>query len=303
MNKLPLAAFLATVLVLLAGATSASAVAVPDVWVHWLGSPSDATVRSLDFTTPVTLFAGSDGDGVYSSPSAIGPWTQKNGGLNDQTSKQVRQVVAAQGTLYAATSAGLFTSLTGDSWQPVGQGPGTRKLDQGGVQSVVVPAPGQLVAAVAGASPPGVFYSSDNGDHWDRAGGMPQGEHVFSITTNALNAPPWYAATDDGVYTSLDLGHNWILTSDGIPPGETTLRVAIDATGAPPRLFASTSSSVYVSKNGGVSWDDASGTGDKADAVGGALPSGGKRAFLLLPELGGQFAKGRAVVGTEQGIW
>src|SRR3954462_5805784 len=122
MNKLPLAALLATIAALLVGAGSASAVAVPDVWVHWLGSPPGATVRSLDFTTPVTLFAGSDGDGVYSSPSAIGPWTQKNGGLNDQASKQVRQVVAAEGSLYAATSTGLFTSITGDNWQPVGQG-------------------------------------------------------------------------------------------------------------------------------------------------------------------------------------
>src|SRR4051794_3076928 len=303
MNKRLLAVLLAALAALLAGASSASAVAVPDVWVHWLGTPSDATVRSLDFTTPVTLFAGSDGDGVYSSPSAIGPWTQHNGGLNDQASKQVRQVVAAQGKLYAATTARLFTSITGDKWQPVGQGPGTRKLNQGGVQSVVVPAPGQLVVAVAGASPPGVFYSSDNGDHWDRAGGMPQGEDVFSITTNALHAPPWYAATDSGVYTSLDLGHNWILTSDGIPPGETTLRVAIDPTAAPPRLYASTSSSVYKSKNGGITWDDASGSGDKDSAEGGALPSGGKRAFLLVPSLGGQFGPGRATVGTEQGVW
>jgi hypothetical protein len=303
MNKLPLAAFLATVALLLAGASSASAVAVPDVWVHWLGSPSGATVRSLDFTTPVTLFAGSDGDGVYSSPSAIGPWTQKNGGLTDQSAKQVRQVVAAQGTLYAATSAGLFTSITGDSWQPVGQGPGTRKLNQGGVQSVVVPAPGQIVAAVAGASPPGVFYSSDNGEHWDRANGMPQGEHVYSITTNLLNAPPWYAATDDGVYASPDLGHNWILTSDGIPPGETTLRVAIDPTAAPPRLYASTSSSVYKSTNGGISWTDASGSGDKNDPEGGALPAAGKRALLLAPTLGNQFGPGRALVGNEQGVW
>ncbi|MEA2496804.1 MAG: hypothetical protein QOJ29_4715, partial [Thermoleophilaceae bacterium] len=303
MTKRILAVLISAVAALLAGAGSASAVAVPDIWVHWLGSPPGATVRSLDFTTPVTLFAGSDGDGVYSSPSAIGPWSQSNGGLNDQASKQVRQVVAAQGTLYAATTAGLFTSITGNNWQPVGQGPGTRKLNQGGVQSVVVPAPGQLVAAVSGASPPGVFYSSDNGAHWDRASGMPQGENVYSITTNVLNAPPWYAATDSGVYTSPDLGHNWILTSDGIPPGETTLRVAIDPTAAPPRLFASTSSSVYKSTNLGVTWDDASGSGDKNSAAGGSLPAGGKRAFILVPELGSQFGPGRAAVGTEQGVW
>jgi hypothetical protein len=303
MNKRPLAVLLTTIAVLLAGATTASAVAVPDVWVHWLGSPPGATVRSLDFTTPATLFAGSDGDGVYSSPTAVGPWTQSNSGLEPQAAKQVRQVVAAQGTLYAATSAGLFNSLTGASWQPVGQGAGTRKLNQGGVQSVIVPAPGNIVAAVAGASPPGVFYSSDNGEHWDRAGGMPQGEHVYYMTTSPGNAPPWYAATDSGVYTSLNLGRDWLLTSDGIPPGETTLRVAIDPTTAPPRLYASTSSSVYKSTNGGITWSDASGAGDKNDPEGGALPAAGKRAFLLAPSLGNQFGAGRLIVGTEQGVW
>ena len=292
-----IAMVLATATVALAAAATASA-AVPDKWGRWGTSsgPRDTTIRSLDFTTPATLYGASESDGIYTSPTALGPWSQQNGGLDPQTGAQsVRQVVASQGVLYAATSAGLFTSSAGSDWAPVGQGPGPRKLNQGGIQSVIVNGPGDLLAAVAGAASPGIYYSSDNGANWDKASGLPQGEHIFYMTTGTGGAP-WYAAGDSGVFISINAGRSWALSSDGIPPGETTLRVAV-APDDPSHLYASTSSNVYRSKNGGVTWTDAGGTENQY------LPSGGKRAFVLAPSVGGQFGPERAAVGTEQGVW
>src|SRR5262249_31767197 len=120
---------------LVALALPASAHAVnPDKWTPWVASPSEATVRSLDFIGP-SLFGASEDDGVFVSPSVIGPWTQQNGGLDVQSgSMSVHQVVSNSNNLYAATSGGLFRSAGGlGSWTQIGVGDQPRRLDQGGV--------------------------------------------------------------------------------------------------------------------------------------------------------------------------
>ncbi len=284
----------------LAAATPAHA-ADPDTldqWARWGGTPREATVRSLDFIGPL-LFAGTEAEGVYSSPTSVGLWTQRNGGLDTVPSKAVRQVkTAPDGQVYAATSAGLFRSPAGQGgWQPVGQGTGARKLAMGGIQSIMFNGPTgtDMTVAVSGAGGAGVYYSSDAGEHWDRASGMANPENVYYLTSGPLQVP-MYAAADNGVYSSLDFGRSWILTSDGIPPGSTTLRVAVSPTN-PKDLYASTSGSVYYSKTGGITWDEIDGSDDQR------LPSGGKRAFLLTPDLSGKFGPARMLVGTDKGVY
>src|SRR5689334_15026568 len=145
--KTTLAALAASVLF----ATAASADAPPDTWVRWISNSPDHTVRSLDFLGP-TLFGSSDSAGVFASESGtFATWSQQNGGLPEATSQNVRQVQLSgfDGLLYAATSAGLFSSPPpGDGWQPVGNGVGPRKLNMGGVQSIVFNAPGDMTVAV-----------------------------------------------------------------------------------------------------------------------------------------------------------
>ena len=167
--------------------------------------------------------------------------------------------------------------------------------DQGGIQSIVFNSPTDIVVALSGAAPAGIFYSSDGGDHWDKASGMPVSEGVYYITRGLTGSPlPIYAAASDGVFTSIDQGRSWTLTSDGIPPSESPKRIAVDPAN-PRHLFASTTSGVYRSYSGGATW---------VPAMGGTLPgAGNKDAILLAPSLGGQFGPGHAVVGTEQGAF
>jgi hypothetical protein len=290
---------------LLAGGLLAAAItaapaqaAVPDNWVRWGGAHREATVRSLDFLG--TLYAGTEDDGVFTSPTAIGPWTQMNTGLEAPGADSVRQVKAApSGIVYAATTAGLFSSPSGSgAWSPVGQGPGERKLNMGGIQSIMFndPSGADMTVAVAGAGGPGVYYSSDFGAHWDKAAGMPSGENVFFLTAHPAGTP-MYAAADDGVFVSLDFGRSWKLMSDGIPPGETTLRVAV-APDDPTHLYAATSSGVYRFVKEDLSWAPAEGSDGQT------LPAAGaKRAFILAPPLNGQFGQNRAVVGTQSGVY
>src|SRR3954469_7794108 len=255
---------------------------VPDKWTRWFADTPDTTVRSLDFIGP-NLFAAGESNGVFKSFAVTGPWTQQNAGLDSVPAQSVRQVKASpDGQLYACTSAGLFKSGAGGttSWPPGGQGPGPRKLNMGGVQSIVFNDPtGQnMTVAIAGAAGAGVYYTSDGGANWDRASGMPSVESVYQLTTGPAGTPI-YAAADDGVWGSLDFGRSWLLISDGIPPGELVLRVAVSPED-PSHLYASTSSGVYKSQNGGVTWAAAEGSDGET------LPAaGGKRAFVLAPAL------------------
>src|SRR3954454_24714744 len=264
-----------------------------DTWIPWVASPSDAWVRSLDFVGPL-LFGGSEDDGVFVSPTSVGPWTQQNSGLDASGAKSIRQVVSNSGNLYAATSAGLFRSAGGvGAWTQIGIGDPPRRLIQGVIQSIVFNSPTDMVVAVAGASPSGMFYSSDGGDHWDRSGGLPANENVFYMTSGPVGIPI-YAASDDGVMVSVNQGRSWTVTSDGIPPSESVFRIAVDPAD-PTHLFASTSSSVYRSYTGGVTW---------TEAAGGSLPgAGAKEAFLLAPSLAGQFGQHHALVGTGSGVY
>ena len=171
---------------LLTAAGAALALAGPahavilDKWIPWTANPPGATVRSLDFIGPV-LYGGSEGDGVFTAPLSVGPWTQVNGGLDAPGATSVRQVVANSGQLYAATTAGLYRAPAGGgSWTPVGQGAGERKLNGGGVQSIVFNSPTDMVVGTAPAPRP-ASSTSDGGEHWDRAAGL---------LSEAVRSPP-----------------------------------------------------------------------------------------------------------------
>jgi len=289
---------LAGALLALAFTAAPAQAALPDLWVRSSGSISDSTVRSLDFLG--TLYAGTEDDGIFTAPAAGVPWTPMSSGLDAPGAMSVRQVKAApSGIIYAATTAGLFSSPSGSgSWSPVGQGPGERKLNMGGVQSIMFnePSGADMTVAISGAGGPGVYNSSDFGAHWDRASGMPAGENVFYLTSHPAGTP-MYAAADDGVFVSIDFGRSWKLMSDGIPPGETTLRVAV-APDDPTHLYASTTSGVYKFVKDDLSWTEIEGSDDLT------LPANdGKRAFILTPPLNGDFGQNRAVVGTQSGVY
>jgi hypothetical protein len=301
-------------LLLLAGAGAAlaicasSALAAGDVWTQWAPTPSDTLhswIRSLDFTATGSVLASSDGGGVatgnnggvFQAPTGVGPWSQAITGLTDITGAQsVYQVVASGSNMYAATSAGLFEAAQGadPSWTQLGGGTGDNKLNMGGIESVVVESPSDLVVAVAGAADPGVYTSDDGGSFWTRASGMPPVQNIYDLAQGA--GPVIYAAGDSGVWTSVDDGTSWTLTSDGIDPAETTFRVAV-APGTPNQLWADSDEDVYESTDGGANWVNVDGTGT-------TLPGAqAKLAFFLTPGVGGNFGPNRAIVGTADGVW
>jgi hypothetical protein len=285
-----------------------NALAAGDVWTQWAPTPSDTLhswIRSLDFTATGSVLASSDGGGVatgnnggvFQAPTGVGPWSQAITGLTDISGAQsVYQVVASGTSMYAATSAGLFKATQGadPSWTQLGGGTGADKLNMGGIESVVVESPTDLVVAVAGAGDPGVYTSTDGGSLWNHASGMPPVQNIYELAQGA--GPVIYAAGDSGVWTSVNGGSSWTLTSDGIDPAETAFRVAV-APGTPNQLWADAGEDVYESTDGGANWAN-------VDGIGTTLPGAqAKLAFLLTPSIGGNFGANRAIVGTNDGVW
>jgi hypothetical protein len=275
--------------VVLVCAAAGPAVAAPDEWVRWTNVPDadpgryerGAWVRSLDFVGG-ELFVGSEGDGAFSSLGVAGPWSAVSGGLDTVAKKDVRQIASAGGRLYAATTGGLLRAFPGGSWEPVGQGLGP-------LQAIHFTTSGEA-DIVVGTVSSGIWYSSDSGGTWTPAAGLAPGESVFQITAGA---GALYAAAASGVYVSADQGRSWILASDGIPPSEAVLRLAV-VPGLPQNLYASTSGGVYRSTNAGVTWEAAAGSGDST------LGNDHARALVLAPA---SFGAGRLVAGTDTGAW
>lgn len=282
-------AALAASLALGGAAPPVQAAGATDTWTRWITSADqrDAWVRSLDFTATQELWAASEGDGVFQSANGGATWSntpQINGGLfGNAAAMNVRQVVADGAAVYAATTAGLFRR-NGGTWVPVGQGAGPGKLNAA-VQAIRVS--GSTI--VAGTASSGIWRSTDSGETWAKAAGVPSSESIWHIVGTA---GVQYAAGGGGVYRSLDGGASWTLRSDGIP-SSSVLRLGISPINPLHLYAATTGSGVYRSVTGGEVWSDASGTGAQS------LP-GTVRAMLLAPT---GFGAERLIAGTTQGVY
>jgi hypothetical protein len=282
-------------------AASALAIAAPtghaagatDTWTRWLTSTlqqRDAWVRGLDFTTTSEIWAASEGDGLFQSPSGGTTFTNTastNAGLiGNASALNVRQVVADGGSVYAATSAGLYRRGSGGgTWLQLGADKPYGADLITAVQAVRVS--GSTI--LAGTASRGLRRSTDGGDTWSQAAGIPSAESIWHIVGVG---PVLYAAGGGGVYRSLDGGASWALRSDGLA-GSSALRLGISPINPLKLYVALGSSGIYRSSNGGETWTQASGSGA------GALP-GTVRALLVVPS---GFGGDRVIAGTTSGVW
>ncbi len=241
---------------------------------------------------PTTIYAATEGDGVWKSVNDGLTWTNFSSGLECACgAMNVRTVYTSGTTVYAGTTAGLFMN-PGTGWTPVAQGPEDdpahpKNLNQA-VQAVLSPIAGQMLAGVASG---GVYKSSDSGKTWQPpapGNGMASSETVWSFAQ--LIPGSVFAATSSGIYRSLDGGSTWQLKSDGI--SGTMLRVAADSH-RPNIFYAVGSGGVYRTINFGETWSDISGSGSSA------LLNTQARALTVFSGVD----QTRLYVGTENGVW
>lgn len=237
----------------LVAATGAGIYRTIDAAAHWL--PAGLTTRSIytlaaHLAGHVVVLAGGDG-GVFRSDDYGAHWRE----------------------IYGAGAAAV-TSLAWPSIRPnliiAGLNPGPRSvvvsLDGGatwrtrthglsaraGMMSVAV-APGAHVA-YAGSMGLGVYVLSDEtmgpAASWQaRNTGLPGlktfDAHIGSFAFDLANPAALYAATDYGVYRSLDAGARWAPFGTGLAGDATVVTALTLVTGPRPVLYAATAAGLY----------------------------------------------------------
>lgn len=204
-------------------------------------------VKSLQFSSNGTLYAGTHDGGIFRSADLGRTWAPVNTGLSTLRITALMPIDST--TVITATDGeGLFISTnSGDIWKPI-----TADVRLNSVRSFAVNSAG---AVFAGTDQYGVFRSSTRGDTWD---------YTTSDITSAVNAlvcndQDIYAATGfNGVYHSTDNGTTWVSENTGIE-GNASYSFGINALGQ-----------VLVGANGGAVYRrvTVNGVSENTDAAG-----------------------------------
>ncbi|MGA7993241.1 MAG: hypothetical protein WCC53_17575 [Thermoanaerobaculia bacterium] len=209
------------------------------------------TALAIDPATPATLFAGTDGGGVFKSTDSGGIWAAANSGLTNLDVTALAINPSTPMTVFAGTSGGgVFKSNdSGGTWTAINSG-----LTNLTVRALAIhpSAPATLYAGTSG----GVFKSANSGGTW---AAINVGLTTLTVTALAINPSKpatLYAGTfgsSGGVFKSIDSGGTWT------PPGEGLTYTLVAALAinpsAPTTVFAGTSGGgVFKSTDSGAIW-------------------------------------------------
>ena len=235
------------------------------------GAITNPSIRALaiDQVTPTTIYAGTNGGGIFKSTDSGGNWAAMNTGLPTTgfpSPNDFREVIALvidpsnTSTLYAGTNgSGVFKSTDGGlNWNAVNTG------FQGLTIFSLVINPQNPAILYAGTNS-GAFKTVNNGGSWAGVNTGMLGVSIKALAIDPSNPAIVYAGAMNqvtsglginggaGVFKTTDGGANWTLRSTGL----TNLGIqslAIDPV-TPATIYAGTSGSgVFKSINGGTTW-------------------------------------------------
>ncbi len=227
---------------------------------------------------------GCDSYQLYSAAAAGGAWTQVPGGSGPGTASLV--LTSRSGYLLGQDAGNLTLSsgpVTGTSWGapaalPCGQQAGTPSSgaapESGGSTGAAArPGPAALVAAsspsnlfllctgrAASGTPGTVYMSDDGGQHWQRRGTAPAGGPAMSVAAAAGPGPggsPGSSQTAGGgapPAAPAPGGSSGTGASGTGASGTSASGTGASGTSAPGTLLIGTRSGVYLSRDGGVTW-------------------------------------------------
>lgn len=262
-----------------------------------------------------TVYAGCDVGGVYKSIDDGQNWTIVNNGLLSYETRVIVVDYQHPATVYVATTGGVFKSTdAAEHWERKRNGfPALQKWSiSAPVNALAIDPvdPNVLYAGIgisrkaeglgpqASSHGAGTIYKTvDGADEWDivNTGNATINPTAIinGITIDPSDTATLYAATDRGLYKSLDGGVNWTLLNNGLPPTSgdnvtSNVRAVVVDPQSPDTLYATVRAipntapegvwqgGVYKSIDSGATWESKS--------VGLANYAGSSNASLAIPE-------------------
>ena len=223
-------------------------------WVH-VGLDNyyvEALVKSPNNASDNTLFAGTNGNGVFISTNNGIDWAQVNTGLNNY---YIKALAISGRNIFAGTGIGIYRSTNnGSSWILL-------KTTDSAVESFAIEHSGIEQTNLFALTSLSIYSSTNNGDDWtqlDKPGGWGL---TLAVGTNnqgdsSLYLGVGYEADGSGkIYRSNDDGINWSLISQDIYTHMVyTLAFSSNSNGEM-NFFAGTwSDGVFLSTNLGENW-------------------------------------------------
>lgn len=219
----------------------------PPTWDNFNSAGLTKTaVLSLATDAVGSIYAGTNGGGVFKSSTAVANWSAGNSGLTDLfvTALTVHPTIAT--TVLAGTSGtGIFLSTNGgQTWTA-----NLSAMTTGLIRAVAVD-PTSAAVIYVGTDGGGVFKSTDTGATW-----APVNTGLVSLSVRALAINPGtpttvYAGTAAGVFKTTTGGSSWFPANSGLTTVDVT-SLAFDLAGS---VYAGTSGGVFQSTNGGSTW-------------------------------------------------
>ncbi len=160
----------------------------------------------FDPANSATLYAGTNGQGVFISEDGGFSWNSANTGFADSDSLTIRVLAIDPDNpaiLYAGTNAGLFKSRDGGaSWVAVNNGLGGDYANSI-TQLLIDPANPSTLYAASGMT--GLNKSSDGGESWQALNLGEKGKYISALAIDPISPTTLYA----GTYENSPQEHGW----------------------------------------------------------------------------------------------
>ncbi len=203
---------------------------------------------AVDPLHPDTVYAGTDGLGVYRSDNGGATWllgdrmVPSEVGLTDLHITGMQVDPRQSGTVYVSTDKGVYKTINrGVSW--ASEGPPT---SSGSLSLTMSPATSSTI--YAGTDGDGIYRSTNGGGTWSAIG--PSRTKVQVVATDPISGSTIYAGTDNGLLYSVNGGGSW----HRLGLGHVSVQAIAISAAEPVRIYVATDAGILVSTDRGVSW-------------------------------------------------